>query len=331
MRRAVLSLAIVAAISAGCASKTQNTTQISQPTPAAASIALTTAPTAIVSAVSPPAPTPGGSLAFPASGLGATATPTAAGSPAVPNAGSAGPAAGASTATPASQPANNSGPASTPVAAPSSGGQSPAPAASAAGKPAVTAAPDGGSAPAGGQDSAVASTPRPVPLDPAAVIELVKLDASDLPAGLGIGGLAGYQTIQAAVNGYDNPPAVMELMARTGRGGGYIEQITTAESSNGAGMSIEVWLDAAGAKTYFDSYPRPEAGFQYEQIDVPGLGDQVFAYRYHSNGRTGYAISWRRGRIVMGVGESLDPANDSIDHVMTIVNLLDKKAQTVPQ
>lgn len=162
-------------------------------------------------------------------------------------------------------------------------------------------------------------------------MDSIKLDASDLPAGFGIGGLAGYQTVQAAVTGYDNPSAVMDLMTKTGRAGGFIEQIITPDSSNGAGTSVEVWRDATGAKTYFDSYPRPEAGFQYQQIDVPGLGDQLFAYRYTAGGRIGYSIAWRRGRVVLGAGETLNPGNDSIDRILMLVQLLDKKAQSVSQ
>jgi len=161
-------------------------------------------------------------------------------------------------------------------------------------------------------------------------INRVKLSAADLPAGYGIGGMEGRQANYSAVAGYDDPQGVLERMNSTGRVDGYIQQITAAEAANGVGVSIEVWSAASGAKTYFDQFPRPESDVKYEEITVPNApGEQLFAYKYQVNGQTGYSISWRRGRLILGVGALTAGGTAALDKLMTLANVLDKKAQGV--
>ena len=162
------------------------------------------------------------------------------------------------------------------------------------------------------------------------LLNALKLQTADLPSGFSVGSMEGFQANEAAVAGYDDPAGTLQLMQRTGRVGGYVQQIADAGSANGAGVSIEVWNDAAGAATYFEHYPHPESSTTYEPIDVPGLGEQVFAYRYESNGSSGYAVAWRRGRLVLGVGEMVR-AGQSVDHVLELAKALDKKARSVQQ
>ncbi|HEY8837472.1 MAG TPA: hypothetical protein VIO16_07300 [Dehalococcoidia bacterium] len=162
------------------------------------------------------------------------------------------------------------------------------------------------------------------------ILDQAKLLASDLPSGFSLGSLAGFQANENSVTGYDDPQAVLQLMNSTGKMGGYIQQVITPNAANGAGVSIEVWRDADGARTYFASFPKPESSIQYQMITVPGLADDVYAYQYKTNGGTGYSIAWRRGRLIIGVGEVVK-LGESVDPVLQLAKLIDQKIQAVQQ
>ncbi len=175
----------------------------------------------------------------------------------------------------------------------------------------------------------------PPELPPKAVTDVtdqVRPKPGELPPGFGFGQFEAYQPNQVAVSGFDNPAAVLQRMNETGRLGGYLRQITTPDSAGGAAITIDVWKDAAGAKQYFDQYPRPAAGTQYQEITLPQpLGDQTFAIQVTLNDQNGYSISWRRGRIILGVGEFFPPGKASLDALQPLIDLLDKKAQAAQQ
>src|SRR5581483_9046928 len=136
-------------------------------------------------------------------------------------------------------------------------------------------------------------TPELPPKAVTDITEQVRPRPADLPPGFGFGQFEAYQPNQVAISGFDNPAAVLQRMNETGRLGGYLRQITTPDSSGGAAITIDVWKDAAGAKQYFDQYPRPAAGIQYQEITLPQpLGEQSFAIEITLNGQTGYSISW---------------------------------------
>lgn len=175
----------------------------------------------------------------------------------------------------------------------------------------------------------------PPSLPPRAVTDItdqVRPKPGDLPPGFGFGQFEAYQPNQVAITGFDDPAAVLRRMNETGRLGGYLRQITTPDSAGGAAITIDVWKDAAGAKQYFDQYPRPQAGTQYREITLPQpLGEQSFAIEVMANGQTGYSISWRRGRIILGVGEFFPPGKASLDALQPLIDLLDQKAQAANQ
>jgi len=180
-----------------------------------------------------------------------------------------------------------------------------------------------------------AVTLRPPGAPPKAVTDIteqVRPRPGELPPGFGFGQFEAYQPNEVAVNGFADPAAVLQRMNQTGRLGGYLRQFTTQESPSGAAITIDVWQDAAGAKQYFDQYPRPEAGTQYHEVTLPRpLGDQSFAIEVTSNGQTGYSLSWRRGRIILGVGEFFPAGNASLAALQPLIDLLDQKAQAAKQ
>ncbi len=164
------------------------------------------------------------------------------------------------------------------------------------------------------------------------ITEQVRPKPGGRSPGFGFGQFEAYQPNEAAVSGFENPAAVLDLMNTTGRLGGYLRQITTPDSPGGAGVTIDVWKDAAGAKQYFDQYPRPAAGTQYQEITLPQpLGEQSFAIQVTGNGQIGYSIAWRRGRIILGVGEFFLPDKASLDALQPLIDLLDQKAQAAQQ
>ena len=162
------------------------------------------------------------------------------------------------------------------------------------------------------------------------ILDQAKLLASDLPSGFSLGSLAGFQANENSVTGYDDPQAVLQLMNNTGKMGGYIQQVITLDAANGAGVSVEVWKDAEGARSYFVNFPKPDPSLQYQVISVPGLADDVFAYQYKTNGGTGYSIAWRRGRLIVGVGEVVK-LGGLVDPVLQLAKLIDQKIQTIQQ
>ncbi len=153
------------------------------------------------------------------------------------------------------------------------------------------------------------------------------LTATDLPSGYSVGGLSAHEANAQAINGYADPQAVLKLFNDTGRLDGFVQQINSPDSSSGIGVSIEIWQDEAGAKAYFDQFPSPPAEVKPQQFTLPSpLGDQSTAYQYAIGAGSGTSIAWRRGRVVLGVGE---PASGqaALDHLLQIAAILDAKAQ----
>jgi hypothetical protein len=173
------------------------------------------------------------------------------------------------------------------------------------------------------------TTPSPEVL---AILEKVKLTITELPRGFSYGQFQAFQPNEQAVNGYDTDPiTLLDRLNKTGRIGGYIQQINAGDGEAGIGVTEEVWKDAAGAKAYFDDFPRPAKSIKYQEITLPQqLGEQVFAYEYTLTGpagnQTGYSIAWRNGRFILGVGEAFPTGKESLDKLMTLATLLDAKA-----
>jgi len=164
------------------------------------------------------------------------------------------------------------------------------------------------------------------------ITEQVRFKPGDLPAGYTFGQFQSYQSNESAVNGYDDEQAVLARMNSTGRLGGLLQQIITPNSAGGAGVTVDVWRDEAGAKAFFDQFPRPEQSIKYEEISLPkSLGDQYFAFKANVGGQVDYSVTWRRGRIILGTGELYPAGHDSLDNLTTLIDLLDKKAQAAKQ
>lgn len=240
------------------------------------------------------------------------ATPAAAETSSTPTPGSAAVTAGATAAAPAPTAAQTA-PAATVVPAATAAATAP-PAAAATAAPAPSAASGSGS-------TASASD----------LIDQIKLSAADLPSGYGIGSLAGHQANEQAVTGYADPQAVLKLFNDTGRQDGYIQQISSPDGGSGMGVSIEVWGDAAGAKAYFGQFPSPPAEVKAQPFTLPRpLGEQSFAYQYALGAGSGTSIAWRRGRVVLGIGEAAS-GQAALDHLLEIAMILDAKAQAAQQ
>ncbi len=314
MRKLVLPAALCAlALCAACSSANNNknrpaplTTLAGTP---AASVRTPGTPAGATSAAATSNGTP-----FPSVAAGtppATATPAAAEASATPG---ASPTAAATSAAAPAATAAQTAPAAT--VAPSASATSAATAA-----PATSAATAAPSAASGAGSSASASD----------LIDQIKLTAADLPSGFNIGALSGHQSNEQAITGYADPQAVLKLFNDTGRQDGYIQQISSPDSGSGIGVSIEVWGDAAGAKAFFDQYPSPPADVKAQPFTLPQpLGDQSYAYQYALGAGSGTSIAWRRGRVVLGVGEAAS-GQAALDHLLQIAAILDAKAQAAQQ
>ncbi len=316
MRKLVLPTALCAlALCAACSSANNNT---NRPAP------LTTIAGTPAAAVGTPATrataTPGSVISN-----GTPFPSVAAGTPAAPPTPAAGeatatPAAGAAPATAA---ANSATAAATAAQTASAATVAPAATAAATTAAPATSASTATSAPsaAGGGGSASASE----------LIDQIKLTAADLPSGFGLGALSGQQSNEQATTGYADPQAVLKLFNDTGRQDGYIQQITSPDSGSGIGVSIEVWGDAAGAKAFFDQFPSPPADVKAQPFTLPQpLGDQSFAYQYALGAGSGTSIAWRRGRVVLGIGEAAS-GQAALDHLLQIAAILDAKAKAAQQ
>jgi hypothetical protein len=188
--------------------------------------------------------------------------------------------------------------------------------------------------------TAVIRVPTPPPavtvsVPPSDVVRItndLRLTAADLPSGVRPGPLQGTLSNQAAAVGFASPTAVVDLMQQTGRLGGIAQGLATTDGATAAGVSIEVWKDAQGAQQYFAHYPQPEGPAQITRLSLPQpLGDESFAYQIEQNGQLSYAVNWRRGRIILGVGETFPPSQASLGKTMAIALALDKKAASERQ
>ncbi|MHB8574309.1 MAG: hypothetical protein ACYDCQ_03160 [Dehalococcoidia bacterium] len=341
MIRRLLWPALAASLLVACstASKPAITSQPTAASPAAAVAQLTATPpsaSAVAGAATPNAagtPAPGSS--FPATGSSsagpaATGSPLAAATSAIPPATTAPGGAPSGSAVAATQPPSPA------IAASPTGAATPAPISPAVAAPTGKAAPTGSppdsglNAPTGTPDTSGGNQPistAPTPAaDITATLDQIKLVSADLPTGYGLGSLAAFEPNERATAGFENPDQVLALMNSTGRIGGDVQQVFTPDGGNGAGVSIEAWDSAEGAKVYFDQFPKP-ANVQYHEVTLPQVpGDQVFAYQYTAGAGSGISIAWRRGRFIIGVGEALG-ADQSLDNLMQLIQILDGKAQ----
>lgn len=163
------------------------------------------------------------------------------------------------------------------------------------------------------------------------LIDRITLTAADLPSGYSLGGLSGHESNEQAITGYADPQGVLKLFNDTGREDGFIQQISSPDTGSGIGVSIEVWRDEAGAKAFFDQFPSPPAEVKPQPFDLPTpLGDQNFAYRYALGAGSGTSIAWRRGRVVLGIGEPAS-GDAALNHLLQIAAILDAKALAAQQ
>jgi hypothetical protein len=169
------------------------------------------------------------------------------------------------------------------------------------------------------------------PADPRALIDLIRLNNSNLPSGFSLGQLFAYQPNEQAIVGYADPQAVLDLLNSTGRQDGYIEQIVGPGNSS-FGVSIQVWKDAAGAKAFFDQHPLPDSSvsFQQVQLDQP-IGEQYQALKIADGSSSRYALSWRVGRVVLGIGGDAGPDGKPSREMLQLVDVLTKRAQAAQQ
>ncbi len=178
---------------------------------------------------------------------------------------------------------------------------------------------------------AALGTPQPAPADVTVIVDQVKLNLTELPREYSYGPFSTYQSNEAAVEGFDDPVGVLDRMRKTGRVGGFVQSLTTSDGPGGA-FTIDVWKDAAGATAYFDQYPKPPKSLTFQEVTLPQpLGDQSFAYQYQTNGRMGYVLTWRRGRLILGIGLQYFPGKESLDKITALATLLDQKAQAAKQ
>ncbi len=179
--------------------------------------------------------------------------------------------------------------------------------------------------------AAVLGTPALPSADVTDIVDQVKIRLAELPREYSYGPFSTYQPNEAAVQGYDNPAGVLDQMRKTGREGGFVQSLTDTDGPGGA-FTIDVWKDAAGAIAFFDQYPKPPGSLVHQEITLAQpLGEQSFAYQYQMSGRTGYVLSWRRGRLILGIGLQYFPGKESLDKITALAAQLDKKAQAAKQ
>jgi hypothetical protein len=168
------------------------------------------------------------------------------------------------------------------------------------------------------------------PSDPRALIDAVKPGDSDLPSGFTPGQFSGYQANDQAILGYANPQDVLSLLNSTGRQDGFIEQVNGPSGT--FALSIQVWQDATGAKTFFDQHPVPDNTVQFKtvQLDKP-LGDQYQALLIGSGAQATYALSWRVGRVVLGIGGAAGADGKPSADMLQLADFMTKRAQAAQQ
>lgn len=224
-----------------------------------------------------------------------------------------------------------------PMAASPTLSASPTQAATAAATATATAARSNAAAEASSRASSATATATAAssasggPADPRALVDAIKLDDSNLPSGFSLGSLFAYQPNEQAIIGYADPQSVLDLLNSTGRQDGYVEQINGPGSSS-FGVSIQVWKDAAGAKAFFDQHPLPDSSVSYQQVqlDQP-IGEQYQALKIAVGAGSRYALSWRVGRVVLGIGGDAGPDGKPSQSMLQLVDLLTKRAQAAQQ
>ena len=309
MQRIVIPILVAAAVAlAGCSSSNKHNNAASA-SPASASLApLGATPIA--------AQTPIGVSGTPVPlGTAPVIRTPAAGTPSAASAASPTAASASATTQPAPAAASTSAPAATATA---SGTQAPAAAASASAAPASTAQPSATSASGGSSDALT-------------LINQIKPGAGDLPSGYSPGQFAGEQPNAQAITGYANPSDVLSLFTSSGRQDGFVQQIAGPNGET-FGVSYGVWQDAAGAKQFMDNHPLPDSSvtFQQVQLDQP-LGDQYQALQIGSGASSSYALSWRVGRVVLGLGGAAGADGKPSADLLQLANLLTQRAQAAQQ
>jgi hypothetical protein len=163
------------------------------------------------------------------------------------------------------------------------------------------------------------------------LIKQIRPGAGDLPAGFSPGQFAGEQPNAQAITGYANPEDVLNLFNSSGRQDGFVEQINGPDGSP-FGVSYGVWSDAAGAKQFMDNHPVPDSTVTYKQVqlDQP-LGDQYQALEIGSGSSAAYALSWRVGRVVLGLGGAAGSDGKPSAAMLQLATLLTQRAQAAQQ
>jgi hypothetical protein len=312
MQRFFLPALLLAALAvAGCGSNNKKNNNTPATTPVAGNLVpRNTTPS--VAATAPGTPIAGSvpvSVGSPTPIAGGSPRAVAATTPAAPTATS--PTAASGTATSAASAAATS------AAAPSATAAATATSAAAASASTATA-------------TATAASASGGPSDPRALIDAVKPGDSDLPSGFTPGQFSGYQANDQAILGFANPQDVLSLLNSTGRQDGFIEQVN---GPNGTfALSIQVWQDAAGAKTFFDQHPVPDNTVQFKtvQLDQP-LGEQYQALLIGSGAQATYALSWRVGRVVLGIGGAAGADGKPSADMLQLADFMTKRAQAAQQ
>lgn len=169
-----------------------------------------------------------------------------------------------------------------------------------------------------------------VPPNVMAVLTRYVLTLPDLPSGYELGVQRPVSNSEA-IGGYADPQAALKEVQSTGRQGGIAQQvISTTPGSSPMGVSIEIFAANSGAQQWLLHPPALPPILQTTATDLPQqLGEQSTALHFteSKNNLAGYIVSFRRGRVVFGLGVSAPAGKESLESLLAIGKQLDDKAQ----
>ncbi len=177
--------------------------------------------------------------------------------------------------------------------------------------------------------TAPAATPSTgLPPEVSNALRRYALDQSDLPIGYSTGLLIDVPN-EAALSGFADPQAAQQELTSAGRLGGIGQQIFPPSSvASSAGISIELFKDAAGAQQWVTQPPALPADMDPMPADTSQtIGETMSAIHWSQGGQSGYVLNFSRGRVAFGIGIAAPSGQESLDPAFALAELLDQKAQ----
>jgi hypothetical protein len=176
--------------------------------------------------------------------------------------------------------------------------------------------------------TATPAPPSTLPPDVLAVLKRYSFRQADLPEGYAAGGTLEVPNQQAVLD-YGNPKAAEQEIAETGRQGGLGQQVFPPPTVTGSiGVSIEVFKDEAGARRWAADPPAMQANLNPTPVDASGpFGEASSATHWTQGAKSGYVLSFSRGRIVYGIGIEAPTGTESLTPAQELARSLDQKAQ----